>query len=137
MKKIFTRFLTVALLAAATTLSASAQTEEITVGTGESTKSTSPVNMYNWDRVGQSQVIYPADKLAHNVRSIGRGEWMQLAVVHAEILRRRAVLGEAACANIPHTLYRGCEHQSPARHLRVEGEVGVQLAVYAAVVGVV
>ena len=63
MKKIFTRFLTVALLAAATTLSASAQTEEITVGTGESTKSTSPVNMYNWDRVGQSQVIYPADKL--------------------------------------------------------------------------
>lgn len=47
MKKIFTRFLTVALLAAATTLSASAQTEEITVGTGESTKSTSPVNMYN------------------------------------------------------------------------------------------
>lgn len=63
MNKLFTRTISAALLIAATAVTATAQTEEFTVGTGDATRSTSPVNMYNWDRVSQSQVIYPADKL--------------------------------------------------------------------------
>lgn len=62
MQKILHILLTGILLATSSNVYAT-DPAEITVGTGDATDSTSPVNMYNWDRVGQSEVIYPADIL--------------------------------------------------------------------------